>query len=86
MLIRFMSVKLSRAVSGDCCDCGKKVRQTITCEYTFNPFNKNVDGSVKNRDEVLKDVAKELEEKCAEPLTHRKCERSKNNDKMCRNA
>ena len=70
----FESVVLSKHRTGKCAVCGRPASRNIKVEHTINPFNRNVDGSPKTRDEVLADVSSELKRRLAEPLKHAKCE------------
>lgn len=55
-IIKFDNIKLSRKVKGTCLKCDKERVVTIVSEQTVNPFNKNEDGTIKNRLEVFGDV------------------------------
>lgn len=53
--LRFEVVKVLAEKSGKCPVCGKRVKRRRTFKGTINPFNKNVNGRVKNRSEVYAD-------------------------------
>ena len=41
---------------------GKKKTRTMKFCQTLNPFNKNADGSVKNRDQIMVEITKERDD------------------------
>ncbi len=49
---KFELVKAYRSKSGICPACGQKTTRTRVFEHSINPFNRNLDGSTKSRDEV----------------------------------
>ena len=58
--INFEEVKKKKTLGSICKMCGKKRTRTITEEQTINPFNKNTDGTIKNRYEVNQSVEENL--------------------------
>jgi len=62
-IINFDEVKLKKTLSGLCKNCGKKRTRTINECQTINPFNKNTDGTPKNRFEVGQSVKENLEKR-----------------------
>ena len=56
MRINFEVIKEKQGVKGICGTCGKRKSRMVVIEETINPFNKNVDGTVKNRTEVYQSV------------------------------
>ena len=58
--MKFETIKLSEKVKGVCGKCNKKAVVTIISEQNVNPFNKNRDGKIKNRQEVVKSVQDNL--------------------------
>lgn len=70
--ITFEVVKFRRSVVGRCPRCNARVVRTRTFEQTVNPFNRNDDGSVKTRPEVLASV-KILAEVWSPDFTHDAC-------------
>lgn len=40
---------------------GKKRQKTRTFSQTINPFNKDNDGNIKGRDQIMKEISKEAE-------------------------
>ena len=52
------------------CKCGKRLSRKNTFTQTINPFNKNNDGEVKNRSEILVELQKEREEWMKEEVNH----------------
>jgi len=72
MKVSFQVVKAKRTIRGNCIVCGKKMTRSKTFEHTVNPFNKNLDGTVKTYLEVLKDVNNKADQ--WDPiLYHNKC-------------
>ena len=75
--INFDEIKQKRTINGLCTSCLKKRTRTITEEQTINPFNKNTDGTVKTRHEVVVSVQIGLEKRIDRFLTEgflcRKC-------------
>ena len=61
----FQELKIKGYKSGVCGKCGKK---------TQNPFNKNKDGVIKDRDEIFYELRLERDEWLKKPLYHAKCE------------
>lgn len=48
----FSGEKRSAPYTCPCRVCGKTLNRKVVVEHTVNPFNKNADGSIKNRAEV----------------------------------
>jgi len=63
MVINFEQISRAAKVKGVCQKCAKKRTRTIRVTNTINPFNKNPDGTVKNRFDVSASVAEQLKEK-----------------------
>ncbi len=57
--IVFEEVKVSAKRSLTCKTCGKKFSRSKTFSNTINPWNQNLDGSVKTREQVRADVTAE---------------------------
>ncbi|KXO90934.1 Uncharacterised protein (plasmid) [Tsukamurella tyrosinosolvens] len=55
----FETVRRGAQRTGACPACGKRTTRRRTFEQTVNPFNRNLDGSVKSRDEVFAAVSAE---------------------------
>lgn len=53
-----VSIKVKRTVTID----GKKKVQTKKFYQTINPFNKNADGAIKNRSDILKELHQEADD------------------------
>ncbi|MGH9250334.1 MAG: hypothetical protein ACRD0W_12545 [Acidimicrobiales bacterium] len=49
-------VRVRVAKNLPCPACGRKLRRQRTFQQTINPFNKNSDGSVKTRMEILSEL------------------------------
>lgn len=69
----FEEIQRSRVVRATCTVCGKKRQRTFNADQTVNPYNKNDDGSVKSRDQVIAAVEAELDNFCAEPFRCATC-------------
>lgn len=61
-VITFERVIERQKIKGICEKCHKKCSRTLVSEMTVNPFNKNIDGTVRNRKEVYDAVIEKLEE------------------------
>jgi ribosomal protein L37AE/L43A len=57
----FETIERKRKIKKKCSSCGKDRIRTISASQTVNPFNRNKDGSVKSRAQVIESVAEELE-------------------------
>ena len=66
--------KLYGTKKGICEKCGKRAMRQITIEHTVNPYNRNIDGTVKTKDQVYADVLAELKKWESAPIYHAKCE------------
>lgn len=55
MIIHFQEVAI-KATRKWTDDDGKKRQKTRKFSQTLNPYNRNIDGSVKTRDEILKEL------------------------------
>lgn len=69
---RFQVVRRTAEQVGYCPVCGKRVRRSTTFENTVNPYNRNVDGSVKTPAEVAENV-KKLVKEWVPDFTHGRC-------------
>jgi hypothetical protein len=68
----FEKVKHVEKRNGVCPVCGKRVQRSHTFEETVNPYNRNADGTIKERAEVLASVR--AKGKAWEPnFTHWNC-------------
>lgn len=52
----YEKVSTKRTKYGRCPICGRKVNRSKTFWQTFNPFNRNPDGSQRTRDEIRADL------------------------------
>lgn len=57
----FSEIKDKRILKGICCKCEKKGSRTVEECQTINPFNKNLDGTVKSELEVQQSVKTNLQ-------------------------
>jgi len=70
----FSEVSLRGEKSGKCAVCGKHAKRAEKFWQTQNPYNKNSDGSVKSRSDIMKELVIERDEWLKKPLYHQKCE------------
>ena len=78
MKINFEVIKEKQGVKGVCSTCGKRKSRVVVIEETVNPFNKNQDGTVKNRREVYQSVHNglmELVKKLSEEFVCSSCKK-----------
>ena len=61
--INFEEIKYSRQIKGVCRKCGKRRTRTLVETNTISPFNKNPDGTVRSRSQVIENVKIGLEHK-----------------------
>lgn len=74
MRVTFEEVKYHTSKTGKCIVCGKSCTRSIKFFQTINPFNKNEDGTVKNRGEICEELKVKIVMWKAIPPTHQKCE------------
>ena len=60
MKITFDEIRQTEKVTGVCEKCQKKRIRTITESMTENPWNKNEDGTVRNRSQIYEAVKSKL--------------------------
>lgn len=55
MIVRqtYQEVTARRSIKAECPDCGKVRSKVIKASQTISPFNKNDDGEIKSRSEIL---------------------------------
>jgi len=78
MKINFEVIKEKQGVKGICLTCKKRKSRMVVVEETINPFNKNADGTVKNRREVYQSVHNglmELVKKLSEEFVCSSCKK-----------
>lgn len=61
MLIKFEEIKI-RATKTIIGEDGKKCKRSKTFIHTINPFNKNPDGTIKNRHDIMDSLMEEVKE------------------------
>lgn len=61
--ITYDVISQKQKITGICGVCGKKKSRIIKEENTINPFNKNPDGTMKNRLQVNVSVGEDLRDK-----------------------
>ncbi|HIA5714228.1 TPA: hypothetical protein ACWQQG_000990 [Yersinia enterocolitica] len=71
--INFQEVSITRVRVGKCDARGKRFMEKKKFYQTLNPFNKNSDGTVKSRDEILLEVKLESDKWLESSLRHEKC-------------
>ena len=71
-LINFEEVKINVKKSGKCL-CGKYRQRSRSFYQTINPFNKNQEGKIKTREEILVEIKKRAIEWKKEPIMCSKC-------------
>ena len=74
MKVNFQVVELKFSKSGICPACGKSAIRTKKFFQTLNPFNKNDDGSVKTRDQIMVELSAQASKYRSETIYHAKCE------------
>ncbi len=70
----FQEVKYSSQKSGHCAVCGKPASRSQKFFQTLNPYNRNADGSIKNRDDIRRELNEEIAKWRLVPVKHAKCE------------
>ncbi len=75
----FEEVKLYGSKSGKCSVCKKPCNRSQKFAQTLNPFNKNKDGEVKTRQEIVTELQAELAEWRGKPPIHSRCEQIADN-------
>lgn len=70
----FQKVEIQAKKSGTCGKCGKKCSRSKIFGQTLNPYNKNADGKIKNRSEIMAEVEVQAKQWSLEPVYHSKCE------------
>jgi hypothetical protein len=73
MRVTFEEVKYHASKSGKCPVCGKSCTRSQKFFQTINPFNKNEDGTVKNRDEIYAELKVQIVMWKQVPPFHEKC-------------
>lgn len=72
--IDFSEVAIFVSRQEKCIKCGKYTKRKQKFYQTINQFNKNKDGSVKDRDDILRDLKDAADLWRKKPLIHVKCE------------
>jgi len=71
--VNFEKVSLTAIKSCKCKGCGKTIRRQKKFYQTINPFNKNKDGRVKTRKEILKELKERIATWNLQDEWHEKC-------------
>ena len=74
MRIDFSELFLKKTRSGKCATCGKRTRRIYKAWQTKNPFNLNRDGIPKGTDEIMAELATEIDGLVNTPLFCTGCE------------
>lgn len=74
MIVNFNEISLHSQKSGTCPMCRTPARRSKKFYQTLNPFNKNKNGFIKTREEILKELKEEINQWHKEPVYHAKCE------------
>ena len=69
----FAVVSTRRTKDVHCPGCSKRIKRTKTFDQTINPWNRNADGSVKNREEILLELRAEADEWTVQPESCSAC-------------
>lgn len=72
--ITFEEVSLRSRWKFRCADCGKRLVRTKKFRQTLNPFNKNPDGTIRSRADILARLRIEANEWQASDVRCRECE------------
>lgn len=70
----YEQVRVTVSKSGTCATCGKAARRQTTITNTVSPFNRNDDGTVRTRSEVLARVRQLARQWQTAPVVHAACE------------
>lgn len=70
----FEEVKLTVKATAPCGKCGSKCSRTKVFSQTLNPFNTNDDGTVKTREQIMKELQPRAAQYRTETIYHVKCE------------
>jgi len=70
----FEEVKLTVKAKAPCGKCGKMCSRTKVFSQTLNPFNKNIDGSLKTRAEIQTELGHKAAKYRTQTIYHAKCE------------
>lgn len=70
----FEVVNLTNKTTAPCGKCGKKCTRTKKFWQTLNPFNKNADGSVKTRDQIMDELSEKASQYRSQTIYHQRCE------------
>lgn len=71
----FQEVTLVGKRKGPCTVCGRECTRTEKFFQTLNPFNKNADGTVKTRQDIVRELKPQVEAWEKANPTHVKCEK-----------
>lgn len=74
MKIDFTELFLKKTRSGKCATCGKRTRRIYKAWQTRSPFNLNSEGIPKSADEIMVELAAEIERLVNTPLLCTGCE------------
>ena len=66
-------IRRTASKSVPCPICGKKVKRQRTFKMTLNPFNKNPDGTVRDRSDIWAALGEQVKEWSAKAEAHPRC-------------
>lgn len=74
MRTTFERVEIGGYKRGPCSVCGQPAERQPVFGQTINPWNRNPDGTVKTRFEIVEELRAERRVWQSEPLKHKRCE------------
>lgn len=74
MIITFEVVRLCGRKQVKCQNCGRRVTRSKEFSQTINPFNKNADGELKDRYEILAELRQARDEWRKQPELCSRCQ------------
>lgn len=72
--VSFQEVSITTEKQGKCSCCNKSCKVKKRFYQTLNPFNRNADGAVKNKQEIVSEISAERDLWLKQPPKHKKCE------------
>jgi hypothetical protein len=67
---KFNEVSVNNTVKKNCPRCNRLFQKTIKTWQTINPYNKNLDGTIKSHSDILKEITEEQSSKCEEFISN----------------
>ena len=72
MIVKFEEIKFQATKTGKC-QCGQRVKRSKTFTQTMNPWNRNKEGLLKNRDEIIEELEVEAIKWKEKPVICTRC-------------